>query len=251
MQRVQQADSETARPSEPGRSRHVADDADVDRWLDLQQLEALARNPVLDLGYLVNLLGLRVVDTNRLEEQLAMPLHRDINIFIDRGAEDSPIVAIVKSRQIRAAAGKADAQRRPRHDDVVTKRRLAPRVNCARGCTSCDHGLPDDFSNPANSRSVAASSSRLNGRLARSAMSNRVHDPSAKLSTQRSAKCRPSTADPPVDRYSPRLPSCGSPFGERFTHRRSRSSRCTRPVNRFSASSSFSARTKSGLSSEV
>ena len=56
---------------------------------------------------------------------------------------------------------------------------------------------------------------------------------------------------PPSESYSPRRPSCGSPYGLRLTYRRLRSSTANASRQTARVSAIASGETKSGLSAEV
>ena len=64
----------------------------------------------------LDLLGLRVVEADRLVEDLAVALDGDADVLVDGGAEDRAVVLLVERGQIGPAAGEADAQGRPGDD---------------------------------------------------------------------------------------------------------------------------------------
>ena len=143
VERVEQADREAARTAEAGRGRQVADGADVDRRLDLHEPERLPGDVVLQLVDVVDLLRPGVVQPDRLVEDLAVALDGHPDVLVDGGAQDGAVVALVEGRQVGAAAGQADAQRRPA--DHHRGARPASLSHCAapsrRGCPACPGGI--------------------------------------------------------------------------------------------------------------
>jgi hypothetical protein len=113
---VQQPDRERARAPEAGRGRQVAHGADVDRRVDVEELEGGPGDVVLQLVDRVDLLGQRVVDADRLVEDLAVALDRDPDVLVDRAAQDGAVFALVERGQVRPASREAHAHRRPGDD---------------------------------------------------------------------------------------------------------------------------------------
>ena len=108
VQGIEQPDCEAARAAEAGRGREVANRADVDRRLDRQEAKPFAGDVVAHFVDRVHLLRLGVVEPDRLVEHLAVTLDRDVDVLVDRGAQDRAVVALVEGRQVGSAAGEAD-----------------------------------------------------------------------------------------------------------------------------------------------
>src|SRR5262249_33011778 len=95
-----------------------------------QKPQTFARDVVLDFLDGVHLLRAGVIDTDGLIEQLAVPLDGDVNVFVNRGAENRAVSALIEVREVRSPAGETDPQRSPRNDESG---RVAGRTSQASG----------------------------------------------------------------------------------------------------------------------
>jgi hypothetical protein len=127
VQGVEQPDRERARAAQARGGGQVADRGDVDRRLDVEQPQALASDVVLELVDVVDLLRARVVQADRLVEDLAVALDRHVDVAGDRGREDGAGLVIVEGGEVGAAAREGDAQGGARHHHAVQRRRPGPR----------------------------------------------------------------------------------------------------------------------------
>ncbi len=118
VQRVQQTHREAARAAEAGGRRQIRHRADVNGRLDFQQSQTLPRDVVLDLIDGLDLLALGIIEPDRFIEHAAVAFDGHVNVLIDRRAQHHAGLALVKIREIRAAAGKAHPERRARHDET-------------------------------------------------------------------------------------------------------------------------------------
>src|ERR1041384_1079709 len=131
MQRVQQADSKTARAGQPGGGGQVSDGADVNGRIDFQQPQGFTRDVVFDFIDRLDQFGAGIINSDRFAIEFAVALDRDIDVLVNRGAENGAVIALVKVRQIGAATGKAHPQGSARDDD--SGKVLADQISHASG----------------------------------------------------------------------------------------------------------------------
>src|SRR5258708_18436415 len=107
VERVEQPHCKGARSPHAGRGRHVGNGTDENRRLDVERFEALPGNVVLDLPNKLDLLRPRVVEPDRLVEDVPGALHSDVKVFVNCPAQAGALLHPRKLRPTRAPPPKA------------------------------------------------------------------------------------------------------------------------------------------------
>ena len=109
---MEQADREARRRTQPRRGRQIRDRADIERRFHLHQAQTFARDLVLDRIQPVHVLRHRIVQAVFFTEQRTVLLDRDVDVFVDRHADDRAVLAGIEVRQIGATTHETQALRR-------------------------------------------------------------------------------------------------------------------------------------------
>ena len=133
MQRVEQADAERAGGAKPGAVRgDVGNGRDLDAAADAELAQHRADDRMLDFIGARYVLGPRIADPQPVVE---FGVHGDVDIAVDRRADDGAAVATIEHRHIGPAAYEAHAQRSAADDHAsprATVRRQSPRRAAGR-----------------------------------------------------------------------------------------------------------------------
>ena len=107
VERGKQRDEVGARRAEPGATRHVGHGRDLQAAGEAEHLERWPDEIVLDLVWRRHLLGARVFQADVFIGRGAIDV--DIDVLVDRGAQDEPAMLRIVRRQV----GPAAAERNP------------------------------------------------------------------------------------------------------------------------------------------
>ena len=95
MQRMHEADGETAGRAEAGAARRdVRHRGDLKTALESEHVQAFAHDGMLQLRSLFDFLGARIADSQGVVE---LPAHGDVNVFVDGCGDDGTTVLPVVS----------------------------------------------------------------------------------------------------------------------------------------------------------
>ncbi len=111
---LQQGRREAAGGAQPGAGRHVGHAGDFQmRGADAGQSQGLADQRMLHLVDGRDPLHARVLEDQLLDERL---VQRDVDVLVDGGGDDEPVVLAIVRRQIRPAAAQGDSEGTARDD---------------------------------------------------------------------------------------------------------------------------------------
>src|SRR5579863_1180438 len=125
IQSLQQGSGKTPRGSEAGSRRYVGQRRNFNLWgRKILQFQGSADDRMLDIGDLVYLLQRGVFQKDSRAER---PGDGDVNVLVDRGCQQKPLVLLIVRSQIRTAAAERDAQWATRDDHIRMPCRSWPR----------------------------------------------------------------------------------------------------------------------------
>ena len=108
VQRLRQADGETAGGTESRTRGHIRHRGDINRGLSAQLSQRFAGDLIPDFVEFAHTLGLRIIQAVRLTKQLGVTFHRHVHKLVNGDTEHSAVSSPVEIRQIGTPAEKAD-----------------------------------------------------------------------------------------------------------------------------------------------